>query len=377
MSRGLFPLETYPSLKIGVFLARYCRMKDARHPSKLARLMLQRIQKALEHAAVDAARGAGQPTTFRDSAESHDPMAAFLLGGHSAKSIHRAIVLARDELLQRLIQSDQDAAKRHNVMLAVLRHHDRLLSKLIQADEEQHRRQMAGISEKLMHEGHKRLRSQARIGWMQEQSVIVFNYFKEMPVRAVLRLLEIREYGLITERSAELIPVLAAGDHGRFVFTRMPEMSLSLRLKLESATKGAIHWHDAGIIQEERERRSEPRVRSDREISVLLNDTKGGSYKGSLYDISASGLGFASHEELPFVSGDSIRFRLHLAGHDLKGNMHLAWIRTTTGRTRLGGAVEPEPTTHRCLKQEVMRLQNLLLGELKLRGIPDSLMESG
>lgn len=302
-----------------------------------------------------------------------DSLAERLLGEKcTPNEIHLALIYCRNTLL--MMQARSGEAADFKSARKILAHYDRMTSFLMKAVEKQHEQEWRSLQAELLNEGHAHLLSRAISYWSQEREITIYNYYKEMPVNVQVKLLHVSENNFTIEKSNELIKLISASEDGKSAYTRMPNSELSIRLTIEETTRKTVHWRYGEFLPVSREKRRDIRVQSSAPIHIRLKSSEHRRWEGSVMDISASGLGISCKSDGPFQVGDILAFSMSLQGHRLAGKGAVCWTYGNEKNYQAGLALEHDPGGHLRLSNEVQRRQKNLMGELKMKGIPDSLM---
>ena len=193
---------------------------------------------------------------------------------------------------------------------------------------------------------------------------------------------DVREDGFGVGRTADLIQVVAAGEHGRFAHIRLSDLHSCLRLEVESSTSKRVNFRYSGIINTARERRQHIRVACEEDLQMSLTDASGEQMETVVRDMSQSGFGLQMRRAAPIQLGDQLKFNLQLSSNELAGFCTVRWLRQVdndahqkhASQARIGLELEmTSPLLHR-LQLDVSRRKNRILGELVVMGVPDSLI---
>jgi len=283
--------------------------------------------------------------------------------------IHLALIYCRNAMLlmQSAALSDIRGVQKH------LAYYDRMVSFLMKAIEQQHERNWKSLQDELLNEGHAHLISRAINHWSQEREITLYNYFREMPISVPVTLLHVGENGFTIEKKNELVTLLSASEDGKSVYARLPESELSIRLIIEDVTRKTVHWQYGAFSPLTREKRRDIRVQSSTPLKIKLKCSDQNRWSGSILDVSTNGMGFSFACDTPFQVGDILVFSTLLQGRGLTGKGAVCWVSGRDGHYHAGLAIEYESESHLRLDNEVQRRQKNLLGELRMKGIPDML----
>ncbi len=326
--------------------------------------MLPRVSKQTLHRFLE---------TVLEPEASAEPVAERLLDEKcTPNEIYLALVYCRNVMLMK----GRNLPDRERIVYVkkLLLHHDRLTVFLMRAVEQRHEREWKGLQAELLREGHAHLLSRAKSLWSREQEIGIYNHYKEMPVFAVVKLLHAGEESLTIKRNREMITVFSASEDRNSAFTRLPNSELCMQLVVEEATQKTVHLRYGDFIQVSKEKRRDIRVQVDEPIPITVKDSGFQQWKGSVHDFSVSGLGLSFASETPFQTGDVLAFSLMLHGRRLAGKGTISWVHHSAGHCRAGMGIEYDQENHLRLANEVRCRQKAIMGELKLRGIPDSLL---
>ncbi|MCF7821778.1 MAG: PilZ domain-containing protein [Mariprofundaceae bacterium] len=305
-----------------------------------------------------------------------DPMISQLLSEKcSPNEIHLALAYCRNALLmlQMRVSEDRDFTS----MTRLLAHHDRMTSLLLQAIEKQYEQARELLQTEFLKEGQAHLLNRAVTQWSQKNKVTLYNYYKEIPVSVSIKLLHSEEDSFIIEnRQSRLAAVFSASSDGRSAYIRLPESELSVQILVQETTQTTLHCRYGDFLPLNREKRGDTRVQSSTPVHISLKGSEQEAWEGSVMDISASGLGISCKCASPFHVGDILTFSMVLQGEWIAGKGVVCWVRGSKGYYRAGLAIEYKQDIHLLLGNEVLRREKNLMGELKLKGIPDCLLEN-
>ncbi len=287
--------------------------------------------------------------------------------------IHLALIYCRNALP--MIQLKTNEEQDFKSMARFLAHYDLMVSLLMRATEKQHEQAWRSLQAELLKEGHAHLLNRAINYWSQKREITIYNYYKEIPVSLSVRLLQVEENSFIIEnRKNRLAALLSASSDGRSAYTRLPESELSIQILVEEATRTTLHWRYSEFLPLTREKRRDTRVQSSTPVHITLKGSEQEEWEGSVMDISASGLGISYRCTTPFQVGEVLDFSMILRGDWIAGKGAVCWVHGSKGYYRAGLAIEYDQKTHLLLGNEVLHRKRNLMGELKLKGVPDCLI---
>jgi len=284
--------------------------------------------------------------------------------------IHLALVYCRNAQLMACKKAPDPQAALQQVMVD----HDRHVSILMSVMEAYHESRGEMLKAQLNQEERAHLLSRAQHEWSNEKLINIFNYFKEMPVSKPVTLLHVGETAFTIEKSKELLTIFAASEHGNSALARLPFTDLCVELIIDETTAKTIHLRYGDFSPIYSEKRREMRVQSDKPIAIEVKDSSAQLWKGKVFDLSASGLGLSFNGEASLQPGDNISFTMAIRGRKMIGKGNVAWLMNRPGYCRMGVMVEFDAENHLRLENEVHRIEKLLKGELKMRGIPDAFL---
>ncbi len=292
--------------------------------------------------------------------------------GCTPHEIYLTLVYCRNMMLmlrKKLPQQEQEAYVKQ-----ILIHHDRFASYLMTAMENQHSQEWKKMQAELLREGRAHLLSRAVNEWGHEKEIIIYNYYKELPISAVVTLLHVGERSFTIKRNKELINVLVASDEGNRAYTRLPSSDLSVSLIVEEATKQTVHLQYGDFEPLDRETRREMRVQTDQPIPVSLKDSNHKEWKGMVHHLSATGFGLMFKCETTLQAGEVVSFSMRLHGHELSGKGAISWAENKQGYCKAGMGIEYDEENSLRLSNEVRNREKSIMGELRMKGMPDSLL---
>ncbi len=268
---------------------------------------------------------------------------------------------------------DQD---KHILTKQLLIRHDKQTSLLLTAMEDKHEKSWKELQRELQQEGHDHLLSQARNEWTKEKEIHIYNLYHEMPISTVVETLRVGEHSFTVNRTKELVAVIAASEEGNRAFTKLPKTELSVELIVEEATGKTVHFQFGEFKPLHSEKRREVRVQSTKPDPIKVKNSNGEELKGKLLDFSASGFGLAFDSETSLKPGDEITFSTLIHDHKFTGKGSIIWVQNQPEYCRAGISLEYSQELHLRLENEVRRRERTIRSELKLRGIPNSLLSS-
>ncbi len=273
-------------------------------------------------------------------------------------------------MLKDRVSAEEDSAYLKKVLI----HHDHLSVWLMQAVEEKREAEWKELQAQLLQEEYHHRLTRACFEWSKEKEIRVYNYYKEMPVTASLKLLKVGANSFTVRRSEDLIAVVLASDTGCSLYTDMPGCEISMEMTVSDATHDAVHLQYGEFVLAKKQRRREPRVTVSSTVHAILRDAEFRSWECEVSDLSASGLGLLFRQEMSFQKGDAFVFSLWLHGEKIIGRCMIAWLRNSEGKCYAGVSLEYNKVRYRQLSSEVSKLKRKSLMELKLRGLPNCLL---
>ncbi|MES0372596.1 MAG: PilZ domain-containing protein [Mariprofundaceae bacterium] len=342
----------------------------------LNRAAEKKLRERLQHILPRVSKGILEElleSVLKSDAAPSDSLAERLLSEKcTPNEIHLALIYCRNALLMMQLQPHKKVDFKR--VRKVLAHFDRMSAFLMKAVEKQHEQAWKSLQTELLNEGHAHLLSRAISYWSQEREITIYNYYKEMPVNVLVKLLHVSENDFTIVKSNELVALISASEDGKSAYTRMPNSELSIRLTIEEVTGKTVHWRYGEFQPISREKRRDVRVQSSTPVHIRLKSPEHKKWDGSVMDISASGLGISCQCETPFQVGDVLVFSMLLHGHRFAGKGAVCWAHGAGGHYQAGLALEHDMDGQMRLSNEVARRQKNLFGELKIKGIPDGLM---
>jgi len=296
--------------------------------------------------------------------------------GCSATKLQAALMHSRDAVIQDRIPA-VSSNQQHDEMQKILLHFDRMQASLIHAIEQHWYQQLGILRAQLADEGTALMLSKARNAWLKSGCIEFYNYFDEMPVTASAAVRDIREDGISVKLTRELALVIAAGEHQRYAYIRLPNSTLCLRMVVETANRNAVHWKNAGILEIAKECRRHIRIRCVKRQDAIVRRPHGPKWNVRLQDFSATGLGIAGINRLPGKVGDMLycKFQMKQTTFEVKGLIR--WkSEAGSEKARLGLELSTDHICMQKLQHEASLRQKEVLGNLRMRGIPDCLVHS-
>ncbi len=308
------------------------------------------------------------------SRPSVEPFSILLQEGCSPAAIQSVLIDQRDYLLAK---EDRGA----KASLEVVRHFDRLGLLLLQALTKHWQGRVSHLESRLSLANTELQLAEARSRWTKDGEVTLYNYYHEVPITARVNVHDVSETGFGVDRNDDLIHVMAADQYGRFAFIRLSDLQTCLRMEFERTVGKRVYFKYAGTFLTARERRQNVRVSCDDGLKVSLTDSSGSRIETVIYDLSQSGMGLDTRDEVTFQVGSRMEFQLSLPSGDLKGRCTVCWLRQAhapsgrdeAGPSRFGVELDMSPSLMRKLQFEVARRKKRILNELQMLGVPDLL----
>lgn len=333
----------------------------------LVKWLSRKLRQMLPHA---SARSCDR---FLESVLSYEevstPLAELLNENCTPHEIHLALIHCRKVMLA--LSRAVPAEESETYLKRLLTHLDRQVLMLMRNMQERHEQIEEKLHADLLREGRAHLLSRAQNEWSHEKEIVIYNYFRELPLFHTLTLLHVGANGLTVSRSKELIGVFAASERGDTALSRLPYCELSVQLKVEEATGKTVHLSYGEFTPARREKRRQIRVQSSRPFRITVRNTAFRQWRGKVFDYSVSGLGLVFECETGLQPGDALAFSMMLNGHRLAGRSIVAWVKNFVGSCQAGVSIEYDAENHLRLNNEVHLRQKQIMGEIKLRGIPD------
>jgi len=287
--------------------------------------------------------------------------------------IHMALIYCRNALL--MIQMQSPDNQDFQTLNRLLIHYDRMTSFLVQATEKKHEQTWKVLQAEFLKEGHAHLLERAISHWSRKKEITLYNYYREIPVSVLTKLVHTGRDGFVIEmKKNDLAPLLSASNDGISAYTRLPDSELSIQLFAHEVTRNTLHWRYGEFLPLSREKRRDVRVQSSTLIYISLDDPEQQHWHGTVMDLSASGLGISFKCDKPFQVGDILEFSVILRGNQVTGKGAACWVHGGKGHYRAGLDIEHEQESFTHFNNEVTRREKNLMGELKLKGVPDCLI---
>lgn len=298
-----------------------------------------------------------------------------LEAGIAPLDLYHLILRFRDEACLQLAPWNRSDVPEEQWMALqqLLNHYDRIYIRLLRAMDEHYRQELDRARDELVEEGQAYMLAQARNRWAHEKEITLYNHYKELPIMAQVDIYAVREHEIVTECNSALFPVIMAGEQGRSVRTRMPGKELAVQLIVEEGTRTHIHWRYAGAVEIAKEKRSEIRVQSSKPMDVVLIRGKE-ELLGAVRDISTQGLGLTLQGHVDLQPGELVGFSMMMHGWEMHGSAEVRWSRVTDEFTGAGLKLDYERMSNLRLQAEVVQRQKVIMGELRLHGVPDCLL---
>ncbi|MDX8388542.1 MAG: PilZ domain-containing protein [Ghiorsea sp.] len=354
-----------------LFFVRGCAVSLSKEKhEKLRKRLLEKLQGLLPCASsvgvltlIDAFVGLKVPV--------RSPMLPLLQVKCTASEIHNALVYGRNMMLG--VYGQESVTNKARLMPQIIQHFDRLMILLLHDTEALHEQNNEVMQAKLLFEGHERIVSKASYEWKQEKEVQIYNYYKEVPVHAVVKLLSVGEQNLTVKKSRKMSQVFAASPQGDSVLIRLPKNELCMRLTIEEVSGVGVHLRYGGFLSVDKEKRRSIRVQTSKPTVVEVMDAKRQSHEALMCDFSDSGMGLSFDMETPLQPGDEVALSLFMNGQSVRGKGIIAWAKNENGTGSIGVGIEYSNENYRLFSNEVLRRKKAILNELRQLGVPSGL----
>lgn len=346
---------------------------DERAEKLLRGKLKERLQQMLPHASESARQNFIDVILKPDSA-STSHFEQLLQESCSPQELYLALVYCRyaiSMLYNTLPDQDRVVLSKH-----LLVQHDKQTSLLLTTMESRHEQRWKELQSELQKEGHDHLLSQARNEWTHEKEIHLYNLYHEMPISMVAEILRVGEHSLTVNKTKELVAVVAASEAGNRAFTKLPKTEMSVELIVEEVTGKTVHFQFGEFKPLHSEKRREMRVQNARPDPIRIKSVKGDELDGKLLDFSASGFGLSFNSETSLQVGETITFETLINSHKFGGKGNIVWLQKMPNDCRAGILLDYSQEMHLRLENEVRRREKAIRSELKLKGIPNSLLSS-
>lgn len=295
--------------------------------------------------------------------------------GSTPSQIYHAILICRDEACLQLAPWNRaDTTEEQWTSLhQLLSHFDQLYMNLLQAMDTRYRHELERAHRQLVDEGQAHLLSEARSRWTHENEITLYNHYKELPIMAQVDIYAVREHEIVTECNSALYAVITAGEQNKTVRTRLPGQELAVQLIVEEGSRSHIHWRYGGIVDISKEKRNEIRVQSYRPMNIIVSRGKE-ELLGKVKDLSTQGLGLSLDGRVDLQIGETVDFSMMMHSWEMSGRGEVRWCHPGDAISFAGLKLEYERMSNLRLQAEVVQRQKAIMGELRLHGVPDSIL---
>lgn len=300
------------------------------------------------------------------------PLLSLLQDKCSSHEIHHALIYCRNSMLT--VYGQEPGLDKSKLIQQILSHHDRLVMLLLHDVEGLHEHANEVMQARLLHEGHERIVSKASYVWKQENEVQLYNYYKEVPVCVMVKLLHVDEQSLTVRKSREVTQVFAASALGNTALVRLPKNELCMRLTIEEVSEVGIHLRYGGFLSVDKEKRRSIRVQTHKPTVVKIKNAQHQSCEAVMRDFSDSGMGLSFEQETALQPGDAILLSLFINDQPVKGKGVISWAKNTDGKGAVGVGIEYSNQSFRLFSNEVLKRKKAILNELKKQGAPSDLL---
>lgn len=346
---------------------------DAKAEKVLRKKLAEKLQQMLPHAP-DMARFRFIESILKPEEVTTSPFEQLLEESCTAQEIYLALVYCRYAItifLNTLPDQDRNVLSKN-----LLIQHDKHTALLISAMDSRHEQKWQELQQELRQEGRDHLLSRARNEWDHERQLRIYNLYREVPISTVVEILRAGEHSLTLNKTKELVAVIAASEKEDRAYTRLPKTEMSVELKVEESTGKTVHFQFGEFKALHSEKRREVRVQGSKPDPISVKNPRAGELKGKVVDYSASGLGLSIDDEADLQVGDEITFDARINDHKFNGKGTIAWVQKLPGFCRAGVALDYDVEIHLRLENEVRRRERAIRSELRMRGVPNSLLSS-
>jgi PilZ domain len=339
-------------------IAHLLPMSDSDLP-KLAAVLKRQLPQASDQHLLQLAGMLSDPTVPPDV----QIISGLLAEGCDPNSLHATILFGRETAIEQL-SAESDLAQEIN---ATLSHFDRMVSILMHQLVEE-------LENRLSTREQEALISKATVHWMHMGEIELYNYFMEMPIKAKVAVRDAHEQALAVELNSDLVRTIAAGEHGRYVMTILPDSKLVLGLEVISKIGNKVQLRYGRTFPQVRERRRHVRVQPDPLIPITIDIRGSGNVVAKTMDYSENGMGLITSQPIQIRAGHTINIDWLTYGKELQSPATVHWIQRDKDHSRLGIELASGNDTHLALQQMVGRAERHILARLAMKGIPDSLL---
>jgi PilZ domain len=333
-------------------------MNDSELP-KMARTLKQQLPQASNQHLLRLAEMLAAPENPPDP----QTISGLLSEGCDPNSLHAAILFGRETAIDRLPAQDELAS----AINTTLSHYDRMVAILMQ-------RLVEEMQARLSTREQEAQISKGTVHWMRMGEIELYNYFMEMPIKAKVAVRDAHEQALAVELNSDLVRTIAAGEHGRYVMTILPDSKLVLGMEVISKIGNKVQLRYDRTFPQVRERRRHVRVQPDPLIPITIDIRGSGNIVAKTMDYSENGMGLITSQPIQVRAGHTVKIDWFTYGKELRAPATVHWIQRDKDHSRLGIELASGNDTHLALQQMVGRAERHILARLQMKGIPDSLL---
>lgn len=160
--------------------------------------------------------------------------------------------------------------------------------------------------------------------WRKQGSVMLFNYYHEMPVTAAVKFLSAEGMCIRVEANADVERVFAAGEDQRQALTGSPDGRQVLRLELVESWGPVLTLAVTEIDEASRELRLDVRVQPGESVPVTAS-CSGRSIEAQMRDISLGGICLEADEQIALREGDLRGGHWRIESEPVEADSSLRW----------------------------------------------------
>ncbi|MDX8409752.1 MAG: EAL domain-containing protein [Mariprofundales bacterium] len=225
---------------------------------------------------------------------------------------------------------------------------------------------------KLHHEHLNRVIAENSIIWLRRKKVKITSYLEEVPVHALVNLIDIVGHTIIVALSEELAQALAIDDYHAWIVTK--DGKERIRATVQEVKQGKIRFMLGKIDRSTHERRRHVRVRHPLRPPATLISQDGTTIDGHVVDLSISGARLALPLKVQdqYKKGASITCNITLGKDPVSGKGEIRWLYPDEPNDQLlcGVSLSGNANDQRRIQEETFHLQRDLIASLNNAKLP-------
>lgn len=281
--------------------------------------------------------------------------------GHILSALLRCEWFAVHELMQG-ISSDNLNEQIHTFSESI-EHFNALQAAVIDSAQQQWEKQL-----RLEH--RQRVLAESRMHWLSHKQAEIYNYFREVPISAHARVLDVDEDFIWLHLTPEVLRVFSVADRGNTAILKSADEAFSVHALFHRVEEDrlCLSIHDISGIK--RERRDDLRLQPDETIPVKLKWNHE-EILGDLDDISRSGMRVKLPHHFAMRHNEEISCEWMLNDVHYTASGIIRWAKEKKRRPCIGIELDLDRLRKQSIHRYMILQQKLISQRLNLLAPPD------